>query len=237
MMKSLLRTRIVILLLFLATAFAVGQQVEKEPQRSVRVQGIGKVRVVPDQLRLTIQVNVPRAETAVEALSRTSQLTTQVIALLKRFGIIESDIQTTRIAVHPIYDYDKRIAPPPIVGYTAQNDVQVVVKTMADAGKILDQAVKNGATGFGPLQYESSKRTELEREALKNAADDAKAKAELLAKQLGGTIGRVISIVESSVSSPPSILSMEARVASAEVPVMAGEIEMTARVEVVFEMR
>lgn len=227
---------------FLAVLWAVvalGQQVEKEPQRTIRVSGVGKVFVVPDRLRLTIQVNVPRAETAVEALSRNSQLTAQVVARLKRFGIAEADIQTTRVSVNPVYDYDKRISPPPIVGYSAHNEVKVVVKKMEDAGKILDQAVKNGATGFGPLQYESSNRTELEREALKKAADEARTKADLLARQVGATLGRVLTISESAVSTPSPIvpMAMEARAASVDVPVMPGEMEITATVEIVFELK
>lgn len=227
------------LVLTIFVAFNVSaQQQEKKPARTIDVRGTGKVKVVPDQLRLTIQVNVPRAETATEALSRNSQLTAQVIAMLKRYGIADADIQTTRVSINPVYDYDKRISPPPIVGYSAQNEVLVVLRKMEDAGKILDQAVKNGATGFGHLQYESSQRSELEREALKKAADDARVKAELLAKQLGATIGKVVTIAESGVSAPPVMpLAMEARAVAADVPVMPGEIEITATVEVVFEIK
>ncbi len=225
-----------VVLVALLSFSVVGQ--EKEPARTIRVQGTGKVKVIPDQLHLAIQINIPRAETAAEALSRNSQLTSQVIAMVKRFGIVEGDLQTTRVSVNPVYDYDKRISPPPIVGYSAQNEVTVVVRKIEDAGKIMDQAVKNGATGFGQLQYESSRRTELEREALKKAADDARAKAEVLAKQLGAALGRVISVAEAGVSSPPPFMpmAMEAR-AAANVPVMPGEMEITAAVEVVFELK
>jgi hypothetical protein len=224
-------------LIFLLAVVAVGQQ-EKEPARSIRVHGTGKIKVVPDQLRLTIQVNVPRTETAVEALSRNNQLTAQVMAMLKRFGIGETDLQTTRVSVNPVYDYSKQNSPPAIVGYSAQNDVVVVIRKMDDAGKILDQAVKNGATGFGPLQYDSSKRPDLEREAYKSAADDARIKAELLAKQLGASLGRVMTISELGVSSPsPVVPMMQMRMAAAEVPVSPGEMEIQANVEVVFELK
>jgi uncharacterized protein YggE len=236
MMKRVLL--FVVALVSLGVHDAVSQAVKNEPQRTIRVHGVGKVRAVPDQLRLSIQVNVPRAETAVEALSRNNQLTAQLLALLKRFGISEADIQTTRVSINPIYDYDKRMSPPPIIGYTAQNDVMVVVKNIEEAGKILDQAVKAGASGFGPFQYESSRRLELEREALKKAADDARTKAQLLARELGATLGRVLTISESSVSPPQPIapMVMEARATSAGVPVMAGEIEISATVEISFEL-
>jgi uncharacterized protein YggE len=231
------KTTLLILLAMAVTAF--GQQPEKEMTRSIRVQGVGKVKAVPDQLRLTFQINVPRAETASEALSRNSKLTAQVIAMLKRNGVAETDMQTTRVSVNPVYDYDKRISPPPIVGYSAQNEVRVVIRKMDDAGKILDQAIQNGATGFGPMYYESSKRTELEREALRKAADAAREKADMLAKQLGVTLGRVISVTEGGVSAPPPMMSMaaESRAMSVDVPVMPGEMDMSASIDVLFELK
>ncbi|HEX9828602.1 MAG TPA: SIMPL domain-containing protein, partial [Bacteroidota bacterium] len=113
------------------------------------------------------------------------------------------------------------------------------IKKMDDAGKILDQAVKNGATGFGPLQYESSKRRELEYEALARAAEDARVKAELLARQLGATLGRVMTVSESGVNYPSPIvpMRMKSEMSSMDVPVMAGEMEISASVEIVFELK
>ncbi|MCI0708127.1 MAG: SIMPL domain-containing protein [Ignavibacteriae bacterium] len=235
----MIRKVFISLMVFTAVAFA---QQDKEQQRTIRVSGIGKVQVVPDQLHMSIQVNVPRAETAVDALSQNNKLAAQVIAMLKRFGIEDKDIQTARVSVNPVYDYSKQNHPPKIVGYSAQNDVHIVIKKMDDAGKILDQAVQNGATGFGPMSYDTSKRTELERDALCRAADDARVKAELLAKQLGTSLGRVMDISESSISSPPPVRPMFKTFAgavseSADVPVMSGEVEITANVQVVFELK
>jgi len=227
---------IVLVLLLLSTCVTAQ---DKEVQRTVRVNGVGKVRVVPDQFHISLQVNVPKAETAVEALSQNNRSAAQVIAMLKRFGIADVDMQTTRVAVNPVYDYSKQNQPPVIVGYSAQNEVQVAIKKMDDAGKILDQAVKNGATGFGPLQYESSKRRELEYEALARAAEDARVKAELLARQLGATLGRVMTVSESGVNYPSPIMPMrmKAEMSSIDVPVMPGEMEISASVEIVFELK
>lgn len=211
---------------------------KKEPPRTVTVRGMGKVKVVPDHLRLTIQVNVPRSATAVEALTRNNQLAAAVLEMLKRFGVADADIQTTRVSVSPVYDYDRRISPPPIVGYSALNEILVILKKMDDAGKILDQAIKVGATGFGPLQYESSKRDGLEREALKKAADDAKTKAQLLARQLGAGLGDVLKISEMGAAAPPPRYERMAIAAeAASVPIMPGEMEIQATVEVVFELK
>ncbi len=230
--------QILVAMFFVALVGSIASA-QQPRERTISVRGTGKVRVVPDHLVLAIQVNVPRAESAAEALSRNSKLTADVIAVLKRFNVADADIQTTRVALSPVYDYDKRVSPPPIIGYSVQNELRVMIRKMDDAGRIIDQAARAGATGFGRLQYESSRRTELEREALKKAADDARTKADLLARQLGATLGRVLTISESTAPAPPSIvpMAMEARAASIDVPVMPGEIEITATVDVVFELK
>lgn len=207
-------------------------------ERTISVRGTGKVLVVPDHLVLTIQVTVPMAESATEALSRNSKLTADAIAVLKRFNVAESDIQTTSVSLSPVYDYDKRVSPPPIIGYSAQNVLQFMIRKMSDAGRIMDELARVGGTMFGPLRYESAKRKELEREALKKAIDDAKAKTVLLAQQLGVSVGNIVSIREEALPEAPvrPMMVTEAR-STADVPIMPGEIEITANVEIVFEIK
>ena len=88
----------------------------------------------------------------------------------------------------------------------------------------MDKAVAAGATGFGGLQYVASRQRELEREALKKAALDARARAEVLAKELGAILGKVLSVSElmgGSASAPRGVMMADAAAAGA--PVMTGE--------------
>jgi uncharacterized protein YggE len=152
----------------------------------------------------------------------------------------QKDIQTSRVGVSPIYDYEKRIQPPPIVGYTATNEFSVVFKQelMKRVGEFLDKAVTAGAANFGTLQYESSTRKEHEREALVKAAADAKARAQALAGELGVSVGRVISVSEVGVAQPGPIVQTYARsdAQAVEAPMMAGQIDIEAGVDAVFEV-
>lgn len=119
-----------------------------------------------------------------------------------------------------------------------QNVLQFMIRKMSDAGRIMDELARVGGTMFGPLRYESTKRKELEREALKKAIEDAKAKTVLLAQQLGVSVGNVVSIREEAFPETPvrSTMAMEAS-STADVPIMPGEIEITANVEIVFETK
>ena len=207
--------------------------------RTVTVRGMGVVMTAPDQVRLSIQVNT-RGESASGAMTETSTRTREIINILKSYGIDTKDIQTSRVAVSAILDYEKRVAPPPIVGYNGTNDFSVVFrgKQMENIGGFLDRAVGAGASSFGGLMYESSKQRELERDALTKAAADARARAEMLAAELGASIARVLSISE-SVAAPGPVrresFAMESGVAAA--PVMAGELAISVYVDAVFELK
>jgi uncharacterized protein YggE len=228
--------------LFLALLFCAATtfgQAEKQPVRSVSVQGLGKVSTVPDQVRLSVQVNT-RAESASDAMAQTSKKTNDILAILKSIGVDPKDIQTSRVTVNAILDYQKNIQPPPIIGYTGVNDFTVIFKgkLMEKVGTFMDKSVAAGVSSFGGLTYESSKQRKLERDALKKAADDAQARADVLAKQLGATLGNVLTVSESANSPSPMIMRSALMDASAAAtPVMTGEIAITAQITATFELK
>lgn len=210
---------------------------EKKP-RTVSVRGSGTLSLPPDQVRLSVQVSV-RGESASSAMTTASRRTKEILDILQSIKVDPKDIQTQRVGVSPIYDYEKRTQPPPIVGYTGMNEFVVTFKkdVMDRVGEFLDRAVTAGASNFGGLIYESSNRRERERDALARASADARARAEALATELGVAVGRVLSIAEVGMSSPgPMVQSFARMEASDAAPVMTGEIGITASVDVVFEV-
>lgn len=237
-MKTIGRV-IAVLLMCLTVAFAQQREPAK-PERTVSVRGMGNVTVAPDQIRLSVQVHT-RANTATEAMAQATAKTRQILEILKGFGVETKDIQTTRVTVNPILDYQRQVQPPPIIGYSGTNEFNVVFKgkLMDRVGEFMDKAVSAGAASFGGLVYENSKQRELERDALKKAAADAKARAEVLAKELGAAVGMVVDISE-SVSGPLPFRGGRMDMAMATesaAPVMTGELVITADVNVVFELK
>lgn len=229
-----------ILVAFMSSTSA--QQSEtKEKMRTISVRGEGMIATSPDQVRLNVSVNT-QGQTASVAMRSASGRTSEILALLKSMGVDEKNIQTSRVNVSPTYDYSKQIQPPPIIGYNSTNDFAVLFKgkLMDKVGEFVDKAVGAGASNFGGLQYEASTQRELEREALKKAADDAKARAEVLAKQLGASLGQVMTISESvSGGGPVPMMMRSAAVmdASSAAPMMQGELSIRAEVHVVFELK
>ncbi len=234
------------MVMFAALAVSVlpakGQQMEqKSTQRTVTVRGEGIVTTTPDQVRLSVTVNT-QAQNASAAMRAASGRTQEILGLLKKMGVDEKNLQTSRVTVTPTYDYSRQIQPPPIVGYNGVNEFSVLFKgkLMEKVGEFMDKSVEAGASNFGGLQYESSKSRELQREALQKAADDAKARAEVLARQLGATVGTVLTIRESTIAGGPGPVMMRQSFGAESVqaaPVMSGEVSVSAQVEVVFELK
>jgi uncharacterized protein YggE len=221
------------------TSFAQQAETKDAPPRTVTVRGMGAVTTPPDQVRLGVQVQT-RAESATEAMAAANARTRQVLAILKAQGVGEKEIQTSRSTVNAIVDYQRNIQPPPIVGYNGVNEFSVLFKgpLMEKVGTFMDKAIAAGATGFGGLQYETSIQRSLEREALKKAASDARARAEVLATELGASLGKAIKVSELSVGPAPlSRGIMMAEGSSAGAPIMSGELTVTAQAEVVFELK
>lgn len=229
----------------LLTTFAAAAMKAQDPapqrdaRRTVAVQGFGTLAAEADQARLAVQV-ATRAETASEAMAQANQKTSAVLKMLRDLGVEAKDIQTSRVNVAPVVDYQRNIQPPPIVGYTGTNEFMVLFRgpQMEKVGTFMDRAVNAGVTGFGGIGFENSRQRTLEQEALKRAAADARARAEVLARELGAGLGEALHIEESVAGPAPLLRTMAmADAAGGEAPVMKGELAITARVSVVFELK
>jgi uncharacterized protein YggE len=236
-----MRTTLIVfglIVLIAARGFAQMPEAPKARPNTVTVRGTGTVSAEPDRIRLSMQVTV-RSESASMAMTTASQRTKEVLDLLREHGVEAKDIQTTRVAVSPVYDYEKRTQPPPIIGYTAGNDFTALFRagSMGRIGEFLDKAVAAGASNFGSLIYESSDERSLEEKALGEAAENARGRADVLAARLGARVGRALSITETGMSVPSPVVQDYIRAESGmAAPVMPGEMNIIARVDVVFEL-
>ena len=105
-------------------------------------------------------------------------------------------------------------------GYVARNMIEVRLDDIARVGEVIDLAVTSGATNVHGVRFDVKQRESLEREALKRATADARARAEAAASGAGRTIDRVLRIEEPG-SRPypvPSTVMMGRAVAEAAAP-------------------
>lgn len=208
------------------------------PARTITVNGSGEAFAAPDMAAISIGVS-SEAATAGEALSKNNADMTATIGKLKQLGVADRDLQTAGLSLNPQYDYENNRRNPRVIGFQASNTLTVRLRDLSKAGAVIDEAVRAGANSLGGVSFGFDNPAPLQAEARKDAVKNARETAELLAKEAGVSLGRVLTINDGYAATPtprPAMARMETMQASA-VPMEAGESGVTATVTIVYEIK
>jgi uncharacterized protein len=205
---------------------AVAQAPVVEPD-SVTVTGVGSVKAVPDEANFSFGVE-SRGRTAQAAIAANAAEMEKLIAALRRAGA--RDIATQWVSVYPVTREDGTVQ-----GYSASNSVSATIG-VARAGALIDAAAAAGANQISGPGLSSSDADRLYRDALGDAVADARARALVLARAAGRTLGEISSMTESGATPVPFDRAAKDE-ALASTPVVPGEQETTAMVSITFDLR
>ncbi len=248
---------LVLLSLFLLTktwdqAFGKGQY---EPTNAITVEGKGEVSLVPDIAQISFTIT-ESATTVAAAQESATKKTDAAIEALMKLDIAEKDVKTVSYNVSPKYEYPQPCPPgamcatvvsgtPKIVGYDVSQSIEVKVRDTAKAGDTLAALGTLGVQNISGPNFMVDDEDAAKAEAREKAIDEARAKAKVLAKQLGVRLGKVMSYSEGSNGYPQPMMytanmksggAMDARVESApSLPI--GENKTTVTVSVTYEIR
>jgi uncharacterized protein len=229
----MVRSFIPLMLLLAATTASAQTQPPAPPGPPVVVaSGVASVKRAPDQAFVTFTTE-SRASKPAEAQKLNAQAMTGVQAAVKQAGIPADAVRTLSFNLREDVDWVNGKRTPR--GYVVANAIEVRVDKLEDLGTLLDAAVTAGATNVSSIRFDLKDRTGAEREAVRLAVADARARADAAADGAGARVSKVLRIEETSDRNvPPPVPMMrmaEARVAAApETPVAAGEIEVRAMV-------
>ena len=204
--------------------------------RRITVTGKGRVAAAPDMATLRLGA-AAEAKEAAEALRLTSEITQRILDRLGEAGIEARDIQTSGLSLSPLRQNYREGSEqqPGIAGYAAANGVTVRVRDLDRLGAVLDAVVSDGANTLNGLSFGLQEPRPLMDEARRLAVADARTKAELYAGAAGVTLGKLLSLDERGGGSPGPYMA-EMSMARSDVPVAAGEMDVTAEVQIVFEI-
>ena len=212
---ALIPTALAAAVLAASPAFAADIQVQATGP-VIELQVNEQVEVEPDTVKISAGVT-NEAMTAQEALSQNSVQMRQVIDRLRKLGIPERDIQTTRINLGARFDYDQQ----------AQRQV------------FRDALVQAGANDINGPSFSVSDDTEAKAEARRRALERSRAMALDYARVAGYSNVRVLQISESVQGSPREMYSADrivvtgARIGAP--PVQPGMVETGVTVSVTYE--
>ncbi len=221
----------IIRLVSLAVLCSFGTMIAQTASRTpfIRAIGEGTVSIKPDQAKIDISVTT----TAATADATSSQNATQTQAVLDKLTQLlgaNADIKTINYSLSPNYNYPQNGSPPSLVGFTANNTVEVTTTTLTSVGKIIDAAVAGGANGISSLRFGLQDDQPARQQALRLATMQAKAKADAIAMGLGVHTGAVLAAQEGTVSVQQPLYAGVAGTAATTTPVQPGNLSVVADV-------
>jgi uncharacterized protein YggE len=218
----------------------------------IAVSGTASTSVKPDVALVSLGIEAS-ATTVADARAKAATAMEALTKAVKGKGVADADIQTQSFNIYPQYGtVATPVAPagtpvkpnvPEIVGYTVNNQVQIKVRNIDSVSDVLDAAIAGGGNAIrvNGFQFTIEDPDKYLARAREQAVQNAKARAEVLAKAAGVKVGAPRSIAESG-SVVPQFDKLQALPAAApgrggaSTPVSPGEEKLSVSVSVVFEI-
>jgi len=210
------------------------------PGSSITVTGQSKQDVKNQIARFSAGVTISHDDKRT-AIDQVNTKMTAVIKAVKDFGIEDKDIQTQSVSVNQINPPDREILSYPPrprneeKQWRASNSISLVLRDIDKASELTDLLHQLEATNVHGPNFSLDDTQSLEADLLASAVEDARSKADKLAKASGRKLGKVLTINESGTSFPTPVFRMAAETVDSA-PVEPGSGRISKTVTVTFEL-
>ena len=226
------------------------------PANVISVSGKGEVFAVPDLAEISFDVR-EEGKTSADAQKKATAKINKILNDLRKFGIDEKDIKTIGYNIYPKYEYRRESAPLPnggtevypypgkqvIVGYEVSQSILLKIRKTEDAGTVVTTLGSTNVSNLSGVNFSIDDEEKIKDEARRKAIADAKNKAEILARDLGVSLVRIVSFSENGSYAPPimyakaamATMASDRAVEAPEIP--AGENKITSQVSITYEIR
>jgi len=210
-------------------------------QEGIWVNGEGKVTAVPDVAVLIVGVQA-QALTVADAQSQASGAMDKFMTALKKGGVASKDIQTQSFNIQKTTKWDNVKQESIVTGYQVNNMVTARIRDINQAGTVIDAVSAAGGdlTRIDSISFTIDNPAPYQEQARQKAVADASSKAKQLADAAGVKLGKPVYITESSYV--PATVYRDAAIKSesasgvTSTPVSAGELEVTANVQISYQI-
>ena len=173
-------------------------RVTMEPVRVLTVTGnaesqeknqIAKFSAGMSAVNMDRDVAVKEVNTKIEAITKA----------VKEFGIKDEDIITQSMSIYQMQEsfYENGTQRQKPGQWSVNNNIEVTLRDVERANTLADLLSKSGATNVWGPNFQLDRSDKAADSLMEAAIEDAKVKAEAIAKATGSSLGRVISVNES----------------------------------------
>jgi uncharacterized protein YggE len=205
--------------------------------RTMTVSGNGSVSLTPDIAYIYIGVHTEDPDVA-KAVERNNTQAQALVDALKNIGVAAADIQTSSFNVWSSQKPDPLKGVDTVYFYSVDNTVYVTVRDLSKLGNFLNTAIEAGANNINSITFDVADKTAALAQARQKAMDNAASLAGELAKTANVQLGPIQSIIYSDYT-PGSYYGMGggASAPNASVPIQPGQLQVTASVNVTYEIK
>lgn len=164
------------------------------PPRTVSVSGEAEIRVVPDEVVLTLGVETFDADLGA-ARAANDRRVAAVLAAVRERGVPGDRVSTDYLVLQPRYEgrSDNRYV---IIGHVARKTVVVTLRDVPAFDAVLAAAMGAGATHVHGVDFRTTELRAHRDRARALAVDAAREKAGAMAGRLGQRVGRALTLSE-----------------------------------------
>ncbi|HWN95141.1 MAG TPA: SIMPL domain-containing protein [Methylomirabilota bacterium] len=204
------------------------------------VTGTGETTAAPDHAVVRLGATA-QAEEAAAAQISVNEVMQKALAEIERIGIVRRSIRTSGLTLMPIYAPQKpdRAIEPRVVAYRAGNTIEVIVEDTKLVGKVIDAGLGAGANRLEGVSFGLRNDLPQRTAALRAAVDEARTKAQTIARALDVPLGSVREVIEGGVQvfRPERFATARGMMADAmQTPVEPGEVRVQASVTIHYDI-
>ena len=208
---------------------------------TIVVSGSGEVVAISDIATITVNLS-KEGNTSKEAQTALNESISKTLEYLNSKNIEAKDIKSEYSGLTPKYSYDWKTKASKIIGYTANQSIEIKIREVDNSNDIRTGLADLGITDINGPTFSIDNEEAIKDEARLQAIDEAKAKAQVLADELGVKLGKIISYSDSD--NAPIMRYAKTMAAGDSMNVLesaptlpVGENKVTSNVTIVYEIR
>lgn len=234
--------KLILLSLVLLPEYALSNE-KRANVNTLSVTGEAVLYKPADQVTLNLGFVTEDSEAA-KSLNANNNAMQAVMQAITSTGLDKSEYQTGRFTIEPIYSTPPQNPNPnwraKITGYRVSNLVKIQTGKLDMIGKLIDAASKAGANSIGDVVFTLSTPQKYRSEAIQAATANALSDARALADAAHVTLEKMMTVELDPIVPPQPLYKSNFGLRSASfdagTPIESGDIEVKARVAVIYEI-
>ena len=218
-------------------AISVTDPRSRDSTPTVTVRGEAVLRAEPDEATLWITLSALESDPG-QALANVSHRSEVLVTLLDELGVAKSDRSTTGVTVSE--EFDHTASGRQSLGHRATTSVAVRFTDPEPIGRLIAQATTDLQARINGPRWQIAAHNPIHLDAAREAAANAKQKAQAFADGVGAKLGRLINLVEPGSEFAGHRIrrtSMTIAASGGEpMPIDPGEHEVSAAIDITFAL-